>query len=66
MKFRLFQFCMTLAMLTNWFIRYVNHPHHLHATMLAMSAVVLVVSEISYRVGKKEKQEDSDQASDLT
>lgn len=66
MKFRFFQLCITLAMVANWLVRYVINSQHLHATMLAMSAVVLVVSEISYRVGRKEKQEDSAQASDLT
>lgn len=66
MKFRFFQLCITVAMVANWVIRYIINSQHLHATMLAMGAVVLVVSEISYRVGRKEKQEESDQASDLT
>jgi hypothetical protein len=37
-----------------WLVRFATNPYHMHKTMLIMSIVSVIISEVSYRAGKAE------------
>lgn len=55
MKFRSLQAFSIVTVFAYWLVRFASDPHHMHKTMLIMSAVVALVSEVSYRAGKAEE-----------
>ena len=40
-----------------WAVRFASHPGHLHPVLLGATVMVAIVSELSYRAGKKEAAE---------
>ena len=45
-----------------WGTRFALDPHHAHYTLLAMSAVAFILSELGFRAGKREAELFSKQA----
>lgn len=40
-----------------WAVRFASHPGHMHPVLLGSAVVVAIISELSYRAGKKEAAE---------
>lgn len=60
MNFRSIQALTTGTAFLYWVVRFAQNPMHLHPTMLAGALAVLIVSEVSYRAGKLEKDADKE------
>lgn len=58
MKFRNIQLFSTGTMFMTWAIKFAMNPMHLHKTMLIATVAVFLVSELSYRAGRKEQVDD--------
>lgn len=58
MKFRFVQLSTLGTMFGYWGIRFLSNPHHPHLTMLLMGGLAFALSEVGYRAGKKEKEEE--------
>jgi hypothetical protein len=58
LNFRIVQAFTTATMFSYWAVRFVTHPYHAHLSMLIMGAVAVALSEVGYRAGRKEKEDE--------
>jgi hypothetical protein len=58
LNFRIVQALSTSTMFMYWGVRFITHPYHAHLSMLIMGVVAVALSELGYRAGRKEREDE--------